>query len=317
MGEFPSSIRSIQRNTTNTENTMVDFAKLKAMRGEQSLAALTAELEKITAKRETKKDDRFWSPTVDKAGNGYAVIRFLPAPGEEDVPFVRIFDHGFQGPSGSWYIENSLTTIGKKDPVGEFNSALWNSGVEADKERARKQKRRLHFISNIYVVEDHGNPENNGKVFLYKYGKKIFDKLNEVMNPQFPDEKPLNPFDFWEGANLALKIRNVEGYRNYDKSAFMAPSALSKDDKKLEAIHSQEHSLQEFLAPSNFKSYEELKEKLDRVLAPPMEGRTSNAMDQEDSLPPPQSKARPAAAPAMEESDDGDDDLAFFKKLAS
>ena len=272
MGEFPSSIRSIQRNTTNTENTMVDFAKLKAMRGEQSLAALTAELEKITAKRETKKDDRFWSPTVDKAGNGYAVIRFLPAPGEEDVPFVRIFDHGFQGPSGSWYIENSLTTIGKKDPVGEFNSALWNSGVEADKERARKQKRRLHFISNIYVVEDHGNPENNGKVFLYKYGKKIFDKLNEVMNPQFPDEKPLNPFDFWEGANFALKIRQVEGYRNYDKSTFMTPSALAKDDKKLEAIYESEHSLQEFLAPSNFKSYEELEQKLKKAANKTAEG---------------------------------------------
>jgi gp32 DNA binding protein like len=299
------------------ENTMVDFAKLKAMRGEQSLAALTAELEKITTKKDTKKDERFWTPTVDKAGNGYAVIRFLPAPGNEDVPFVRIFDHGFKGPSGSWYIENSLTTIGKKDPVGEFNSQLWNSGVEADKEQARKQKRRLHFISNIYVVEDHGNPENNGKVFLFKYGKKIFDKLNEVMNPQFPDEKPLNPFDFWEGANFALKIRMVEGYRNYDKSTFMTSSALAKDDKKLEAIHSQEYSLQEFLAPSNFKSYEELKEKFDRVMMAPMEGRTSNAMDQEDSLPPPQNKTRGPSAPPMSEAGDDDDDLEFFKKLAS
>ena len=296
---------------------MVDFARLKAMRGEQSLSALTTELEKLNAKYERKNDDRFWTPTVDKAGNGYAVIRFLPAAGEEEVPFVRIFDHGFKGPSGSWYIENSLTTIGQKDPVGELNSALWNSGVEVDKDTARKQKRRLHFISNIYVIEDHGNPENNGKSFLFKYGKKIFDKLNEVMNPQFPDEKPLNPFDFWEGANLALKIRNVEGYRNYDKSVFMTPSVLHKDDKKLEMIHSQEHSLQEFLKPSNFKTYEELKEKLNRVLSASMEGRTSNVMEQEDTVAPTQLRTRAAPAPAMDQVKDDDDDLNYFRKLAS
>jgi hypothetical protein len=296
---------------------MVDFARLKAMRGEQSLSTLTSELEKLNAKYERKNDERFWAPTVDKVGNGYAVIRFLPAPGDEEVPFVRIFDHGFKGPSGSWYIENSLTTIGQKDPVSEVNSALWNSGVESDKDTARKQKRRLHFISNIYVVEDHGNPENNGKVFLFKYGKKIFDKLNEVMNPQFPDEKPLNPFDFWEGANLALKIRNVEGYRNYDKSAFMNPSVLHKDDSKLEMIHSQEYSLQEFLKPSNFKTYEELKEKLTRVLSTPMEGRTSNVMEQEDTIAPPQSRSRVAPSPVMDEANEKDDDLNFFRKLAS
>jgi len=296
---------------------MVDFARLKAMRGAQSLTALTGELEKLNAKYERKNDERFWTPTVDKVGNGYAVIRFLPAPGDEEVPFVRLFDHGFKGPSGSWYIENSLTTIGQKDPVGELNSALWNSGVEADKETARKQKRRLHFISNIYVVEDHGNPENNGKVFLFKYGKKIFDKLNEVMNPQFPDEKPLNPFDFWEGANFALKIRNVESYRNYDKSTFMTTSVLHKDDTRLEAIHSQEHSLQEFLKPSNFKSYDELKDKLNRVLASSMEGRTSNVMEQEDTIAPTASRVRPAPAPAMDEATDDDDDLNYFKKLAS
>lgn len=293
---------------------MVDFAKLKEMRGQKSLAALTEELNKLNTKTERKSDDRFWSPTVDKAGNGYAVIRFLPAPQGEDVPFVRIFDHGFQGPGGSWYIENSLTTIGKKDPVGELNSALWNSGIEADKETARKQKRRLHFISNIYVVEDKGKPENEGKVFLFKYGKKIFDKLNEVMNPQFPDETPLNPFDFWEGANFALKIRNVEGYRNYDKSSFQSQSALHKSDAKLEEIYKQQHSLQEFLKPENFKSYDELKEKLNRVLAAPMEGITRNAMDQEEMAPPPSFRSKPAPAPAMEEGED--EDLAFFKKLA-
>jgi len=294
---------------------MVDFAKLKEMRGQKSLAGLTAELEKLNSKSERKSDERFWAPTVDKAGNGYAVIRFLPAPVSEDVPFVRIFDHGFQGPGGSWYIENSLTTIGKKDPVGELNSALWNSGIEADKDTARKQKRRLHFISNIYVVEDKGKPENDGKVFLYKYGKKIFDKLNEVMNPQFPDETPMNPFDLWEGANFALKIRNVEGYRNYDKSSFMAPGPLNKSDSVMEGIYNKEHSLQEFLKPENFKSYDELKEKLNRVLAAPMEGMSRSAMEQEDTAPAPTFKSKPAPAPAMNETDD--DDLEFFKKLAS
>jgi hypothetical protein len=295
---------------------MVDFAKLKEMRGTKSLAALTEELNKLNTKTERKNDDRFWTPTVDKAGNGYAVIRFLPPPQGEDVPFVRMFDHGFKGPSGSWYIENSLTTIGKKDPVGELNSQLWNSGIEADKQKARDQKRRQSFISNIFVVEDHGNPENNGKVFLFKYGKKIFEKLGEVMSPQFPDEKPMNPFDFWEGANFALKIRQVEGYRNYDKSVFMSPGPLSKNDAKLEEIYKQEHSLQEFLSPSNFKSYEELKQKLDRVLAAPMDGMTRNVMEQEESAPP-ILKARPAPAPAMEEGGEEDEDLAFFKKLAN
>lgn len=294
---------------------MVDFAKLKAMRGTQSLSALTAELDKLNTKNERKNDDRFWTPTLDKAGNGYAVIRFLPAPTGEDVPFVRLFDHGFKGPSGSWYIENSLTTIGKPDPVSEVNSKLWNSGVESDKDIARKQKRRLHFISNIFVVEDHGNPDNNGKVFLFKYGKKIFDKLKEVMDPQFPDEKPLNPFDFWEGANFALKIRQVEGYRNYDKSSFMTPGALAKDDKKLEAIYAQQHSLQEFLKPENFKSYDELKEKLNKVLAPAIGDMTRNVMEQ-DSAPAPVFRSKPAAAPAMEESGEEDGDLEFFKKLA-
>jgi hypothetical protein len=295
---------------------MVDFAQLKEMRGQKSLATLTAELDKLNAKSERKSDERFWTPTVDKAGNGYAVVRFLPAPRGENVPFVRIFDHGFQGPGGSWYIENSLTTIGKKDPVGELNSALWNSGIESDKDVARKQKRRLHFISNIYVVEDKGKPENDGKVFLFKYGKKIFDKLNEVMNPQFPDETPLNPFDFWEGANFALKIRNVEGYRNYDKSTFMSASPLHKSDAKLEEIYNQEHSLQDFLKPENFKSYDELKEKLNRVLAAPMDGLTRNAMEQ-DAAPPPAFKTRPAPAPAMEQAGEDDDDLEFFKRLAN
>jgi hypothetical protein len=233
---------------------MVDFSKLKSMSGKKSLEALTAELSKVNGTGESKNsDDRFWTATVDKAGNGYAVIRFLPSPPDEDVPFVRVFDHGFQGPGG-WYIENSLTTIGKQDPVSEYNSKLWNSGVEANKEIARKQKRRLHFVSNIYVVSDPGNPTNEGKVFLYKYGKKIFDKLNDAMNPQFPGDEPVNPFDLWAGANFKLKIRNVEGYRNYDKSEFDKVGALLSDDEELEGIWKSEHSLQEFLAAKNFKS---------------------------------------------------------------
>lgn len=292
----------------------MDFAKLKAMRGNNSLAALTEELNKLNTKTERKNDDRFWTPTVDKGGNGYAVIRFLPPPQGEEVPFVRLFDHGFKGPSGSWYIENSLTTIGKEDPVGKFNSQLWNSGIEAEKEQARAQKRRLHFISNIFVVEDKAKPENEGKVFLFKYGKKIFDKLKEVMQPEFPDETPMNPFDFWSGANFALKIRNVEGYRNYDKSSFLTPKPLAADDK-LEKIYSQLYSLQDFLKPENFKSYEELEAKLKKVLAAPMGGISRNAMEQEEMAPPPSFRSKPAPAPAMETVSDDDDDMAFFEKL--
>ena len=209
---------------------MVDFSKLKAMSGKKSLEALTSELNKLSGNENKGSDDRFWNPTVDKAGNGYAIIRFLPAPVNEDVPFIRIFDHGFQGPGG-WYIENSLTTINKQDPVSDYNSKLWNSGIEANKEIARKQKRRLSFISNIYVVSDSSNPTNDGKVFLYKYGKKIFEKLNEAMNPQFADEEAVNPFDFWSGANFKLKIRNFEGYRNYDKSEFDKVKPLLDDNE--------------------------------------------------------------------------------------
>jgi len=244
----------------------VDFSQLKKSRQNQ-FDKLTSELNKLSETQQGGRsdDDRFWKPEVDKAGNGYAVIRFLPAPANEDVPFVRIWDHGFQGPGG-WYIEKSLTTLGKPDPVSEYNTQLWNSGVEANKDLVRKQKRRLSFISNIYVVKDPSHPENEGKVFLYKYGKKIFDKLNEAMNPQFEDEKPINPFDLWEGANFKLKIRDVEGYRNYDKSEFESANPLLGDDAALERVWKQEHSLNTFLEASNFKSYDELKAKLNKVL---------------------------------------------------
>ena len=214
----------------------MSFANLKSNRDTIQKLVQAAE---ATGGGEKKSyaDDRIWKPTVDKAGNGYAVLRFLPATEGQELPWVRYWDHGFKGPTGLWYIENSLTSIGQPDPVGELNSRLWNSGIESDKDRARDQKRRLHYVVNMLVVQDPSNPQNEGKVFLYKFGKKIFDKIMDSMQPEFADEKAVNPFDFWEGADFKLKIRNVEGYRNYDKSEFAAPSALKDgDDVQLEAI---------------------------------------------------------------------------------
>jgi len=269
-------------------------------------------------------DDRFWKPTVDKAGNGQAVLRFLPAPAGEELPWVRIWDHGFQGPTGKWYIENSLTTLNKPDPVAELNSELWNSGIEANKEIARKQKRRLSYVSNVLVVRDPANPENEGKVFLYKYGKKIFDKIKDVMQPTFEDEAPVNPFDLWEGANFKLKIRQVEGYRNYDKSEFDGPTPLSDDDAELERVWKQAHSLAAFLDPSNFKSYDELKAKLDAVLSGGSRVPTAekvNPLDAEDEL---FVETKMKAAPATKvvddtppwNNDDDDDTMSYFSSLA-
>lgn len=245
----------------------MDFKSLKAKSGPASLSFLAGKLEKMNDSGR-RADDRFWTPTVDKAGNGLSVIRFLPAPPEEDVPFIRIWDHGFQGPGG-WYIENSLTTIGQTDPVSEYNSKLWGSSTDdkgPEREQARKQKRRQHFISNIYVVQDSANKDSEGKVFLFKYGKKIFTKLTEAMEPEFEDEKEINPFDLWLGANFKLKIKHKDGFRNYDSSEFDKVGPLLAKDELMEAIWKAEYSLQEFLAPSNFKSYQELKEKLYRVL---------------------------------------------------
>lgn len=306
---------------------MSTFTQLKKQSGKSSLEKLTAELQKLnsSSQQSSSSDDRFWYPNVDKAGNGYAVIRFLPAPEGEDVPFIRIFEHGFKGPTGKWYIENSLTTIGKQDPVGEYNSKLWNSGIESDKEIARKQKRKLNFIANIYVVTDQQNPENEGKVFLFKFGKKIFDKLNDAMNPTYADEDPLNPFDLWDGANFKLKIRNVEGYRNYDKSEFASTSPLSDDDEELEKIWRKTHSLQAFLAPENFKSYEELSKKLNAVLGldgSPAAARAQAAAKAEDEDLPwqeeaaaPVFKKKESSTPKFDDDDD-DEGMEFFNKLA-
>ena len=234
-----------------------------------SLDKLRAAMETASPTQgETKSytDDRFWKPELDKSGNGYAVVRFLPTPEGEEMPWVSYWDHGFQGPGG-WYIEKSLTTLGKQDPVSEYNTQLWNTGIEANKEIARKQKRRLHYVSKIYVVSDPKNPDNEGKVFLYRYGKKIFEQLKEAISPAFEDEAAINPFDLrGEGANFKIKIRKVDGYWNYDKSEFETPAPLFDDENRLNDIYTSTNSLSELIAPSEFKSYEELKEKLDRVL---------------------------------------------------
>jgi len=290
----------------------MSFANLK--RNRDSLDKLTKAIETTTQTAEagSKDDTRFWAPTVDKSGNGMAVIRFLPAPsidGDDGLPWVRRFDHGFQGPGG-WFIDNCLTTVGDKCPVCEHNSTLWNSGVEANKEIVRKQKRRLSYVANIYVISDPSNPENEGTVRLYKFGKKIFDKISEVMNPEFPDETPLNPFDLWEGANFKLKIRNVEGYRNYDKSEFADKSALlDGDDDKLEAIYTKEHSLKDFTDKKHFKPYEQLKARLDKVLG--FEGDAVPNIRAEDvELPTPVTRAKAPVSTTV------DDDLDYFKSLA-
>lgn len=247
---------------------MVDFNKLKS--NSSNIEKLTRELEKKQSSSYDDNSDKLWKCETDKAGNGYAIIRFLPAPavdGDDAIPWVTVYTHGFNGPGG-WYIENSLTTLNEKDPVSEYNSELWNSGIEANKEIARKQKRRMTYISNILVVEDPKHPENNGKVFLFKYGKKIFEKITDAMNPP-PEfgETPINPFDLWNGANFKLKIRKVEGYQNYDKSEFDSPSAVyDGDDAKLEKLWQSEYSLKEFLDRKNYKSYDELKARLTRVL---------------------------------------------------
>ena len=289
------------------------FTQLKKNRQSQ-IEKLTSEVTKLQGSGAPQGDDRFWKPEVDKSGNGHAMIRFLPAPKGEDVPFVRIWDHGFQGPGG-WFIEKSLTTLGQNDPVSEYNTTLWNSGVESNKDLARKQKRRLSFTSNIYVVKDPSNPDNEGKVFLYKYGKKIFDKLNDVMNPEFEDEDALNPFDMWEGANFRLKMRNVEGFRNYDKSEFDSPSPLLDDDELLEKTWAQEHSLQELVDSSNFKSYTELKTRLYRVLALDGGPQVSTATVEDTVSVQSQNTLEPIVD-AVESGKDDDESLAFFKKLA-
>ena len=290
------------------------FASLKKSR-KSDLDKLNREVEKINNPQNNfnREDDRFWKAELDKSGSGYAVIRFLPAPNGEDMPYVRVFNHGFQGPGG-WYIENSLTTIGQKDPLAEYNSTLWNSGIEANKEIARKQKRRLTYFSNIFVVEDKANPQNEGKVHLFRYGKKIFDKISSLSNPEFEDETPTDVFNFWEGANFKLKIRKVDGFSNYDKSEFVTPAPLLEDDSEMERVWGEEHSLEEFVKESNFKSYDDLKARLDVVL-----GNTQTAAMSAPSTinhsEPPFDGGEPISKPSNTE-ETQDENLDYFKKLA-
>jgi len=310
----------------------MSFANLKKNRS-KSFEKLSSQLDKLNSKGYSDPlKEKYWTPTRDSAGNAFAIIRFLPAPDGEDMPFVHIWDHGFQGPGG-WYIEKSLTTLQKDDPLGKYNSQLWNSGVEADKEQARKQKRRLKYHANILVIKDSANPENEGKVFLFAFGKKIFDKLNDLMNPEFEDEMPVNPFDFWEGANFKLKVRQYEGYPNYDKSEFDEPSALfDGDDEKLEEVYNQLNSLQELIDPSQFKSYEELEARLHKVLGisdgssgSKESSRTAEDMvDEEMDMSKlggeeaePDKKDHKAKETKSVDIDDDDEDLAFFKELAN
>ena len=295
-----------------------------------SLDKLRAAMESASPSEGAKKsysDDNFWKPELDKSGNGYAVVRFLPTPEGEEMPWVSYFDHGFQGPGG-WYIEKSLTTLGKQDPVSEYNSQLWNTGIEANREIARKQKRRLHYVSNIYVVSDPKNPDNEGKVFSYRYGKKIFEMLKEAISPAFEDEAPINPFDLrGEGANFKIKIRKVDGYWNYDKSEFDTPAPLFDSEEKLNDIYSSLISLNELIAPNQFKSYDELKEKLDRVLG--LSGGVSNSTAEsvaEDLDEVPWSGVNEATAdePVISSAETSetvstteDDAMDYFKKLAT
>ena len=290
----------------------MSFSDLKKQSRLGSLTSkLVAEVEKMSTK--TGADDRLWKPSLDKSGNGYAVIRFLPAPEGEDVPWAKVYSHAFQGPGG-WYIENSLTTVGQKDPVSEYNRGLWNSGNETDKDTVRKQKRKLSYYSNIYVVKDSTNPENEGGVFLFKYGKKIFEKVQAAMSPEFEDETPINPFDFWQGANFKLKIRKVDGYWNYDKSEFDAVAPLLEDGDALEALWKKEYSLEDFVKPTEFKSYEDLERRLNQVLKVQPRRVDEEVVDEDDERTPVVAAPR-ATVPSAPDADE-DDALSYFQKLA-
>ena len=298
----------------------MSFNELK--RSRSGFDKLQTALEKDSEASKSFSDDRYWKPELDKSGNGYAVLRFLPAANGEELPWVQYWDHGFQGPGG-WYIEKSLTTLGKADPVSEHNTQLWNSGEEANKDIARKQKRRLHYVANVLVVSDPKHPEFEGKVMLYRFGKKIFEKVKDVMQPQFEDENPLNPFDLWEGADFKLKVRKVDGYWNYDKSEFAASAPLSEDDSELESVYNKQHSLAELIAPDQFKSYDELKEKMERVLGLSFEGvsgATAETIADDNSVgntatanEAPWSDTPVQAAANNQE----DNSLSYFEKLAA
>ena len=293
----------------------MDFEKLKS--SSSNFDNITKALEQNLgpedkANKNKYQDDRLWKPELDKTGNGYAVIRFLPASEKEEMPWQRVWSHAFQD-KGGWYIENSLTTLNGKDPVSEDNTRLWNTGVDSDKDIARKRKRKLSYYSNIYIVSDPKHPENEGKVFLYKFGKKIFDKISEAMQPQFADEKAINPFDFWKGANFKLKIRKVDGYWNYDKSEFEGVTPVATEDAAIKTIWAKQYPLKAFVDPSNFKTYEELKEKLNRIIMGTRNTETVETVDLPQQVNGPVKSTNVVnSKPASEE----DDTLSYFSKLA-
>ena len=291
---------------------------ISTLRKSNTLDKLLASVQEENAPQEKKSyvDERLWKPELDKSGTGQAVIRFLPAKDGEELPWIKLWKHAFQGPTGKWFIENSLTTLNQKDPVSEHNSQLWNTGLESDKETARKQKRKLEYYSNIYVVSDPKHPENNGKVFLFRYGKKIFDKIMAAMQPEFEDETPINPFDFWEGANFKLKIRKVDGFWNYDKSEFDSVTSLSDDDGELDKIWNKQYPLADFHAPSNFKSYDELKKRLDDVLSGTITASAA-AMVDEDVVETPSFKEEPTPSIPSASTEEDDDTMSYFQKLAN
>lgn len=293
----------------------VDF---KALKKGNSLDKLRGAVEALAKPKYAKDDERFWQPELDKAGNGYAIIRLLDAPaadGEDGLPWVQLFTHGFQGPGG-WYIENCPTTLQGKCPACEHNNKLWNSGIEANKKIASAQKRKLVYISNVLVVSDPKHPENEGKVFLWRYGKKIFDKVQEKLTPAFADETAINVYDFWKGANLKLKIVKVAGFNNYDKSEFEAPSPVLDDDKKIEALWKSAHSLRQFVSPTEFKGYDELNERLAKTLGGAAQRAASAPRIADDSAPWDEPKAS-APRKTAESLDNVDEDLEYFNALAN
>jgi len=304
----------------------MSFSDLKK---QSKLGSLTAKLVKEVEKMNnnaSSTDDRLWKLECDKAQNGYAIIRFLPAPEGEDIPFVKLYSHAFQGPGG-WLIDQCITTLNQKCPICEHNSGLWNSGIDSNKEVARKQKRKLTYVSNIYVVKDPANPSNEGKVFLYKFGKKIFDKLTTAMQPEFEDEQAIDPFDFWQGANFKLKAKNVAGYRNYDSSEFAAAGPLLEDDDAMEAIWKKQYSLAEFIAPDQFKSYDELNTRLGQVLGNKTTRRQDpEVADEEETSRGPvreldedlrtQLSSLSSSNSSSYDDDEDDDTLSYFAKLA-
>jgi len=303
----------------------MSFANLKKQSKLGSLTEkLVKEVEKLNSAGSSSEDDRYWKLTTDKSQNGYAVIRFLPAPNGEDLPFVKIYSHAFQG-NGGWLIDNCVTTLNQKCPICEHNSSLWNSGIDANKEIARKQKRKLTYISNIYVVKDPSNPENEGKNFLYKYGKKIFDKISAAMKPEFEDETPIDPFDFWQGANFKLKAKNVAGYRNYDSSEFAVPGSLLDSDDEMEAIWKQEHSLAELVADDQFKSYDDLKKRLSSVLGtkgartqdPETVSEEDDSYDAERTAKSTSSFSSSSSSSSSSNDEDEDEALSYFSRLAA